>query len=115
MKKELICITCPRGCHLVIDENLVVTGNTCPRGEMYAKAEVTHPVRMLTSTVRIKSKVETRLPVKTSGPIPKELISKAMEEIKKIEVSSPIKIGDIIIKNILGTNVNIISTKNVDR
>lgn len=113
MIKELICINCPRGCHLKVDENLNVTGNTCPRGETYAKAELTHPTRTLTSTVAISSLEETRLPVKTNSPLPKELIFKAMDEINKIKVNAPIKIGDIIIKNILNSGVDIVATKNI--
>ena len=113
--KELICITCPRGCHLSVDDNLNVTGNMCPRGAMYAKAELTHPVRMVTSTVKVSSEEECRVPVKTKDPIPKELIFKVMEEINKVEVKAPIKIGDVIIKNVLNTNVDIVATKNIDR
>ena len=113
--KELICITCPRGCHLSVDDNLNVTGNFCPRGVAYAKAELTHPVRMVTSTVEVVSSSEARLPVKTKDPIPKELIFKVMEEINKVSVKAPIKIGDVIIKDILGTGVDIIATKNIDR
>ena len=111
--KELICITCPRGCHLKVDDDLNVTGNFCPRGAMYAKAELTHPVRTLTSTVKISSILEDRLPVKSERPLPKELIFKAMEEIDKIKVNAPICIGDIIIKNILNTDINIIATKDI--
>ena len=112
---ELICITCPRGCHLQVDENLNVTGNMCPRGAVYAKAELTHPVRMVTSSVSVISKTATRLPVKTKDPIPKELIFKIMEEIEKVEVKAPIKIGDVIIKDVLGTGVDIVATKNIER
>ena len=112
---ELICITCPRGCHLKVDENLNVTGNMCPRGALYAKAELTHPVRMVTSSVNVVSEVESRLPVKTKDPIPKELIFKVMEEIDKTVVKAPIKIGDVVIKNILGLEgVDIVITKNID-
>ena len=112
---ELICITCPRGCHLSVDENLNVTGNTCPRGVIYAKAELTHPVRMVTSSVNVISEVESRLPVKTKDPIPKELIFKVMEEIMKVSVKAPIRIGDVVIKNVLGTGVDIVATKNISR
>ena len=112
---ELICITCPRGCHLQVDENLNVTGNMCPRGAMYAKAELTHPVRMVTSSVNVHSKVESRLPVKTKDPIPKELIFKVMEEIEKTSVTAPIRIGDVVIKDVLGTGVDIVATKNIER
>ena len=110
---ELICITCPRGCHLSVDENLNVTGNSCPRGALYAKAELTHPVRMVTSSVNITSKIESRLPVKTKEPIPKELIFKVMDEIYKVSVKAPIKIGDVIIKDVLGTGVDIVACKNI--
>jgi len=113
--KELICITCPRGCHLQVDDNLNVTGNMCPRGAMYAKAELTHPVRMVTSSVNVISEIESRLPVKTKEPIPKELIFKVMEEIKKVSVKAPIEIGDIVIKDVLGTGVDIVATKNISR
>ena len=113
--KELICIICPRGCHLVVDENLNVTGNTCPRGPIYAKNELTHPTRTLTSTVRVVSKTEVMLPVKTDNPLPKEKIFEAMEEINKTVVHAPIRIGDIVIKNILGLDVNIVATKDILR
>ena len=112
---ELICITCPRGCHLSVDENLNVTGNMCPRGAVYAKAELTHPVRMVTSSVAIISERESRLPVKTKDPIPKELIFKIMDEITKVTVKAPIKIGDVIIKNVLNTGVDIVATKDIER
>ena len=111
--KELICIICPRGCHLKVDDNNVVTGNSCPRGAKYAIDELTHPVRMLTSTVKIISEVEERLPVKTRASIDKNLIFKAMEEINKVEVKAPIHIGDIIIDNIAGTGVDLIATKEI--
>ena len=112
---ELICITCPRGCHLSVDENLNVTGNMCPRGAAYAKAELTHPVRMVTSSVAIISERESRLPVKTKDPIPKELIFKIMDEITRVTVKAPIKIGDVIIKNVLNTGVDIVATKDIER
>ena len=111
--KELICIICPRGCHLKVDENNVVTGNSCPRGAKYAIDELTHPIRMLTSTVKIISIVEERLPVKTRTSIDKNLIFKAMEEINKVEVKAPIHIGDIILDNIAGTGVDLIATKEI--
>ena len=112
---ELICITCPRGCHLTVDDNLNVSGNTCPRGAIYAKAELTHPVRMLTSSVNVVSKIEDRLPVKTKEPIPKELIFKVMEEIYRVTAKAPVKIGDVVIKDVLGTGVDIVACKNIDR
>ena len=111
--KELICITCPRGCHLKVDDNMNVTGNTCPRGKDYAIAELTHPVRTLTSTVKVFSVDNPRLPVKSNNPLPKELIFKAMEEIDKVSVKTPVHIGDVIIKDICGCGVDIVATKNI--
>lgn len=117
--KELICINCPMGCHLTVDDsdkdNIIVTGNTCPRGKTYGINEVLHPLRMVTSSVRIKNGKTKVVSIKTKEPIPKELIFKALNFLKDIEVEAPIKIGDVIVKNILDTNVDVIATSNVER
>lgn len=116
MEKELICITCPKGCHLKVDvEANKVTGNTCPRGAEYGINEVTHPVRVITSTVKVKNGQIPVVPVKTKTPIPKELNFKCMEEINKATILAPINIGDIVITNILGTGVDIVATRNVEK
>lgn len=113
MKKELVCIVCPRGCHLTIDENNNVTGNSCQRGVTYAINEITNPLRMLTSTVFIKSELIKRLPVITSKEISKNLIFDVMKEINKVRVEAPIKMHQVIIKNVLGTGADIIATREV--
>ena len=79
--KELICIVCPQGCHLKVDEEngCAVTGNACPRGAEYGKMELTHPTRVVTSTVRCEGGLYPRCPVKTDRAIPKELIFQVME------------------------------------
>ena len=116
MIKKLICISCPRGCNLEVDTStLSVKGNSCPRGIEYGKNEVTNPKRTITSTVIINNGEIDRLSIKSDKPINKDLIFKAMEEINKVKVNAPIKVGDIIIKNILNTDVNIIATKNVGK
>lgn len=110
--KELICIVCPKGCHLEVDiENEKVKGNSCKRGEVYGLNEVKNPTRVVTSTIRIKD--GSVVPVKTESPIAKDLIFEVMKEINKVEVIPPIKVGDILIENILNTSVNIIATKTV--
>ncbi len=111
--KELICITCPRGCHLKIDEDLNVTGNSCPRGEAYAQSEMTHPVRMVTSTVKVENASVDRVSVKTENAIPKELIFDVMKEINRVTLHAPIHRGDVAIENVCNTHVNIIVTKDV--
>ena len=114
MIKEMVCIVCPMGCHLKIDtESLNVTGNTCPRGPVYAKEELTAPKRVITSTVRIVGGGHNRLPVKTDMNIPKELNFECMKLLNNIEVKSPIKHGEIIIENVLGTGANIVACRDM--
>ena len=112
--KELTCIVCPRGCRLTIDDNLNVTGNFCPRGSEYAKNELTNPKRMITSFMRVKNREDTVVSVKTSTAIPKGMIFEVMEEINKVGVNAPTRIGEVAIKDVLGTGADIIITKNID-
>lgn len=113
--KRMICIVCPVGCHIDVDEqSLEVTGNRCPRGSVYGKKELTDPRRMLTTTVIINSHLQRRLPVKTTDDIPKGLLFKAMSEINKITVKVPVKSGDILLKNLLDTGVDIVSTMSLE-
>lgn len=112
-KKELICIMCPVGCHVTIDENLKVEGNKCKRGAIYAVEEITHPTRILTTTVKTTSKLYPRLSVKTDKPLEKELIFKALDKLSEIIIEKDVKIGDVIITNICGSTVDIIATKQI--
>lgn len=111
--KNLICITCPRGCHLTVDEEngFAVTGNSCPRGAEYGKNELQHPVRVVTSTVRIEGAAGARLPVKTDRPLPKEKMFQCMELLNTITAQAPVRVGQVLAANILGTDVNIVATK----
>ena len=114
MKKDMICIVCPVGCRLHIDEQHNVTGNKCKRGITYAIEEVTNPTRTITSTVSILSQNHRRLSVKTDKPIPKKYIFDCMKLINEIKVTAPIKIGDIIAQNIFDTGVNIVATSTIE-
>ena len=113
--KEFICIVCPRGCHLKVDDEMNVTGNTCPRGKVYALNEITNPTRMITSTVKVYGGELERLPVATSAPIPKEDIFKVMAEINKASINAPVNIKDVVIKNVLGLDVDIVATRNIKK
>lgn len=111
--KILTCIVCPRGCQISIeldDEGKIfsVSGNSCKRGAVYAENELTHPVRTVTSTVRTVSGSVT--PVKTAQPVPKELVFEVMKEIAKVEVKDDIGMGDIVICNVCGCGVDVVST-----
>lgn len=111
--KDLVCIVCPRGCRLKVDENngFTVTGNSCPRGEAYGKQEVTAPVRTVTSTVRISGGIHEMCPVKTDKSVPKEKMFDIMREIAKVELVSPVKCGQVVIQNVCGTEANVVTTK----
>ena len=113
--KELTCIVCPKGCHLKIDEaqDLTVTGNSCPRGEEYAKMELTHPTRVVTSTVRCTGGAHPRCPVKTSAPVPKELVRQIVRCLDGVELTAPIHMGDIVVPNICGTGVDLVATRDL--
>lgn len=113
---ELICITCPRGCHLKVDEEngYAVTGNSCPRGKEYGYNEVTNPKRVVTSTVRTDSKEHPRCPVKTNGAIPKEKMFEAMRLLDDVELKTPVKMGQTVIENLFGTGIDFITTGNAE-
>lgn len=115
--RELTCIGCPMGCQLKVEiESGRVTsvkGNSCKIGENYACKECTNPTRIVTSTVEVINGEVPMVSVKTEDDIPKESIARCMLELKGVRVTAPINIGDIIVKNIAGTTINIIATKNV--
>ena len=116
MKKQMICINCPRGCQLEVDlETKEVTGNFCPRGKEYAINEITCPKRTLTSTMKVVNGDVDMVSIRSDKPIDKKLLFQAMEEINKKTVNAPINIGDILIENICLSGVNIIATKEVKK
>ena len=112
--KEMTCIVCPRGCHLVVDDNMNVTGNSCPRGKAYAISELTHPTRMVTSTVRVLNRENMVASIKTSEAIDKDKVFDVIKAVNELGVMAPCHIGDVLIKNIFNTNVDILITKNID-
>lgn len=113
--KELVCIVCPRGCRLKVDEenDFAVTGNSCPRGAEYGRGEIMSPTRVLTSTVRLTGASLRRCPVKTDRPVPREKLVEIMSLLNEVELASPVTIGQPILKNVLGTGANVIVTRNL--
>ena len=113
--KELICINCPLGCHLSVDDkdaaNIKVTGNTCPRGVTYAVSEVTQPKRMVTSSVPVVGSNVKRVSVKTSAPIPKAKIFECLQQIKTITATAPVAIGDVLLANVCDSGADIVATR----
>lgn len=114
-KRKLICIGCPLGCPVTVElengEVKSVTGNTCPRGDAYARKEVTNPTRIVTSTVRLEGGDRPFISVKTAADIPKGKIFDCMKEINKVLIKAPVKIGDVILSDVAGTGVDVVATK----
>ena len=115
--KELICIVCPKGCHLKVDEETgcAVTGNGCPRGAEYGKSELLHPTRVLTSTVKVQGGLHRRLPVKTSAPIPKGMLFEVMRTLDNVQLTAPVAAGQVVVPNVLGTGADIIATRSMEK
>ncbi len=112
------CIMCPMGCEMTvtIEDGSVtnVTGNTCPRGPVYAKDEVTAPKRMLTSTVAIEGGMLPLLPVVSASVLPKGRILECASYLRGVKVQAPVKTGDVIVKDILGLGVDIIASRDME-
>lgn len=114
MTRDMTCIICPRGCALKVEiegDNITVTGNGCPKGKQYAIDECTNPTRTVTSSVRIENREDTMVSVKTASPVPKDKIFEVMRLIRAKSVCAPVKIGDVIIEGVFGTDV--VATKNI--
>lgn len=117
MERKLTCIGCPLGCEITVEtegnEIKAVTGNTCPRGEAYARKEVTSPTRIVTTTVRVEGGCLPVVSVKTKEDIPKDKITDCVKALQKICVKAPVGIGNVVLYNVAGTGIDVVATKNV--
>ena len=108
MKRDLICIICPRGCSLCADvqgDQVTVSGNACPKGQEYAIGECTNPVRTVTATVRVSNRYNTMASVKTVTPVAKEKMMDVMAALRNTQIQAPVKIGDVILSNVCGSDI----------
>lgn len=122
---QFSCTTCPSECLLTVEvernadghvaEVHFVTGNSCPRGDKFAHQELICPMRVLTTTVAVSGGDEALLPVRTAEAIPLALHAQAMALIRGLVVNAPIHMGDIILPNLLDTNINLIASMDIDR
>ena len=116
-KIDLICIGCPLGCPVSVTmengEVISVTGNTCKRGDAYARKEVTDPTRIVTSTVRVSGGKLAMASVKTASDIPKGRIFDCVKALQAVTIAAPVKIGQVVLEDVAGTGVAVVATKNV--
>lgn len=117
--KTLTCVACPKGCEVTVefegDEILDIKGNACPQGKSYAEEEFVAPTRILPTTIRVENGVLALCPVKTTKQIPLEKMERAMKIIGAKKVEAPIKLGDILIENILDTGADIVATRDMPK
>lgn len=118
-EKEIACIVCPIGCKILVKidgkQFKTLKGNKCKSGIEYAKDEVLNPKRMMTTSVLVEAGEWPLVSVKTSQPAPKEKLFSILEEIKKTTVKAPVKSGQIVIKNVAHTDIDIIATKTIKK
>ena len=119
MEKKLICVSCPVGCEISVktegDRVVEITGNRCPRGETYARQETIAPMRVLPTSVKVCNGEWPLVSVKTDRPVPKHLIAEIMELVRALAVEAPVDIGQVIAEDLLGTDANLVATRNVQR
>ena len=117
-ERKLTCIGCPMGCPLTVVMNgkevVSVTGNTCKRGDVYARKEVTDPTRIVTSTVRVSGGSIHMVSVKTKEDIPKGKVMDCVKELKQLEIEPPVLIGQIIVEDVADTGIPVITTSSIN-
>ena len=115
--KKIICISCPQGCTLEVTVEgktvLKVEGESCKQGIDYAKREITDPRRMIASTVRVKNGFHPLVPVYTNMPIPKNMIKDVLAELRKLNLTAPVALGTIVIKNVFETGIDVITSRDM--
>ena len=112
--ENIICTLCPKGCHLSVDlEKETVSGNTCIRGKFYGISELTAPLRTLTSTVKIEGAICRRCPVKSSADVPRESVPDIMKLLDSVTLKAPVALGDVVLKNVLGTGADVVVTRSL--
>ena len=115
-----LCIGCPLGCRLEVEDNadgdiVQVRGSSCKIGKAYGRQEHTAPRRVMATSVRIKGGTWPRVPVKTSGPIPKALVRHAAYVLRTVELKAPVRTGTVVVANVLRTGVDIVTTRDIER
>lgn len=113
MKKTIVCTVCPNGCSVEVEyttqEDIILTGNRCARGIAYCKDECFAPKRTFTASVPISGSSRRMMPVRTTGPVPKEILPECAAKVKEISLECPVKSQQVLVSNFLGTGVDLIA------
>lgn len=116
-KKEFICTACPKGCMLKVlmegDEVVKIEGNTCRKGQDYARAEIFDPRRTVASTVRVSGGLHPLLPVYTASPVPKPAIRKVLQAIREVELAAPVAANSVVLEDAAGTGIAILASRDM--
>ncbi len=113
---EIICVACPHGCRLEAtrkDGEILISNAGCKRGKEYAINEITDPRRMVATTVRVAHAIHPLLPVYTTAPFPKGRVTELLREIRKVEINAPVKMGQVVLENVLGTGINVVASRDL--
>ena len=116
MERKLICIVCPIGCRLKVsgtEDNLKVEGAKCEKGAPYARNEIFNPMRVICTTVKIKGGIHRVIPVKTDKPVPEKYKLEVVKAVKNVELTSPVKMGDVVMRDLFGTGANIVADRDM--
>ncbi len=115
--REMICIVCPVGCRLKVTHEggqvLKVEGNACPRGEEHARRELTDPRRMVATTVKVRGGLHPLVPVYTASPFPKPRIFELLAALRRVELTAPVRMGQVVLADALGTGVDVIASRDM--
>ena len=119
-KVEFTCISCPIGCNLEVYQDketkeLHVSGNSCKRGVDFANEEYYSPRRVVTTVVSIQDEDMELLPVISDGTVPRNKVFDCIEFLQKTIVKKPIHIGQVIVGNILDTDIDIVAAKTIEK
>lgn len=115
MSRSLICIVCPIGCQLFLDDEEKVSGNLCNRGLNFAISEILHPCRIVTTTIKIEGAIHPRLPIVSSQPVPKSHLIEFVKQAQTLEVKAPVNCGEVLLSNVLDLGVDILATRTMEK
>ena len=119
MKRTFTCIVCPNGCEIETEyegtQVFSVTGNLCPKGKTYVTQELVDPRRTIATSVRVLNGTMPLTSVRLTNAVPKDRIFDVMDEINRQTLTAPVRIGDVVIANVLGLGSDVIVTKNIDK